>query len=63
MWVNGAAENAAKQVQRHLKVIRDGLEARHKKTTEGNHLCMPWLVRHAPGVKSRLQVGDDGKTA
>ena len=59
---NGAAENAVKRVQKHARVIRDGLEARYQRKIEGTHVCMPWLIRHAAGVKSRLQVGEDGRT-
>ena len=60
---NGAAENAVKQVQKHVRIIRDGLEARYKGKVEGTHPAMTWLVRHAAGVKSRLQKGEDGRTA
>ena len=60
---NGAAENAVQQIQKHTRVIRDGLEARYQQKVAGDHMCMAWLARHAGGVKSRLQVGPDGKTA
>ena len=59
---NGVAENTMKQVQGHVRVIRDGLEARYKQKVGAEHPSLPWLVRHAAGVKSRLQVGEDGKT-
>ena len=46
---NGVAENAVKQVQGHVRVIRDGLEARYKQKVGAGHPCLPWLVRHAAG--------------
>ena len=59
---NGAAENGVQQIQGHIRVIRDGLEERYQQKIEGNHAALPWLIRHAAGVMSRLMVGDDGKT-
>ena len=45
-----------------MRVIRDGLEARYQQPVGHEHPCLPWLVRHAAGVISRLQGGADGKT-
>ena len=59
---NGVAENAVQQIQGHSRVLRDGVEERYQKKVTGDHPCMPRLVRHAAGVKARLQVCEDGRT-
>ena len=60
---NGDAEIAVKLVQKQSRTIKDNLEAWYGKLLDGKHDSMSWLVRHSAGVKSRLQVGNDGKTA
>ena len=60
---NGMIENAVQRVQGQFRVIRDGLEARIGKRLDGNHKCIPWMVRHAAQVVNRYQMGSDGKTA
>ena len=56
-------ENAVQRVQGQFRVIRDDLESMIGRRMDGNHHCIPWMVRHAAQVINRYQVGSDGKTA
>ena len=60
---NGGAENAVKQVQGQIRVLRDGLEARYQTQVDPEHPILPWLVRYSVCPINRSRVGEDGRTS
>ncbi len=50
---NGLVENAAKNVQGQLRVIKDAVHNRHKTRADGEHPAAPCMVMHAASVVSR----------
>ncbi len=60
---NGVAENAAKNVQSQLRVLKNALEVRINRRAEGDRQAVPWMVIHAATVISVGRKGDEGFTA
>ncbi len=50
---NGLVENALKNAQGHLRMIKDALESRNKRGAGGEHPAVPWMVMHAASVINR----------
>ena len=60
---NGDVESAIKGIQGQFRTMRGDLETCYGRKIGADHVCMPWLVRHASGTIFREQVGSDGMTA
>ncbi len=60
---NGVAENAVKNAQGQLRVLKHALESRSNKRAKGDHQVAPWMVTHAAAVINRGRRDDEGFTA
>ncbi len=54
---NRLVENAVKNVQGQLRVIKDALESRRGRRTEGEHPARPWMMTHAASVMASRRTG------
>ena len=59
---NGEVENAIKLVEGMFRSIKSSLEERIGRKLPREHMCVPWLIRHAAETIDRYAIGSDGKT-
>ena len=59
---NGEVENAIKQVEGQFRTFKSCLEEKLGRKLVREHMCVPWLIRHAAETIDRYAVGVDGKT-
>ncbi len=60
---NGMAEKAVGDVKAEVRAIKLGLESRIGKEVSMLLPVMEWIIRHAPSVINRVQLGVDGRTS
>ncbi|CAK0854432.1 unnamed protein product [Prorocentrum cordatum] len=60
---NGAIENAVERVESLLRALHGELEAKLEVKIGPESLIMPWLVRHAGYLLTRLAIATDGRAA
>jgi hypothetical protein len=60
---NGEIESAIKQVQGQFRPMKDALDTRYGRGTEGSHCSIPWLMRHSAETINRRRKDDEGFTA
>ena len=60
---NEAIEKANQEVQGMVRSLKSAVEERLGIKIDPDSVVVPWLVRHAAAVLSRLKMGTDGKTA
>ncbi len=60
---NGLAENAAKNVQGQIRVIKDALESRCGRRVDGESQVAPWTVMQAASVVNRGRDDNEGFSA
>ena len=51
-----------KQVQGQTRTLKDALSSRYGVKIPEDHECLPWLIRHAAFLRSRLKKDDSGRT-
>ena len=59
---NGFIESKIRRVQGQIRTLKDALEHRLSMKVRSEHECLPWLIRHAGFLRSRLIVGKSGMT-
>ena len=59
---NGEVENAIKLVEGMFRSLKSSLEERIGKKLVREHMCVPWLIRHAAETIDRFAISSDGKT-
>ena len=60
---NGEIENAIKEFEKHIRVLKDSVERKMQVVIRDDHPLMAWIPQHAGFLLSRFQVSKDGKTA
>ena len=60
---NGEIENAIKELEKQIRVLKLGLEQKIQLVLKDDHPLMAWLPEYAGFLLSRFQVAADGKTA
>ena len=60
---NGVIESRIRQVQGLIRALKDALESRIGSKIKEDHICLPWLIRHAGFLRSRLKVDSSGRAA
>ena len=59
---NGYIESKIRRVQGQIRAMKDALESRLGCKIKDDHECLPWLIRHASFLRSRLVEGSSGMT-
>ena len=59
---NGEIDNAIKELEKQIRVLKIGLEQKIQKVLKDDHPIMAWIPEYAGFLLSRFQVAADGKT-
>lgn len=59
---NGLAEQACKEVKRHVRVLRSSLEEKLGQALGDTDPVLAWMPRHVGDLLNRYRKGSDGKT-
>ena len=59
---NGFIESQIRRIQGQIRTMKGALESRLGIKIKDNHECLPWLIRHASFIRSRLIEGSSGMT-
>ena len=60
---NGVIESRIRQIQGLIRTMKDALASRYGVKIPENHEALPWLIRHAAFLRSRLKRDDPGRTS
>ena len=60
---NGEIEAAIRELEKHIRVLKDSVERKSQLVIKDDHPIMAWIPQHAGFLLSRFQVAADGKTA